>query len=227
MRTIYILGFLFLVSCSQETISTSYQGEKDQQVISSYNLQVAQSQVGFSKSYRTSNAQKRPMDSAFYDAQQLFSNYKPTEWLELSDAIKERLDIMAMKNLNTEVQILSLMTLDRHLLKVSDLQNANDEAAYYEALQYYLKALIRFESNDLDILASTLIRVKEYGMSNFIEDSKTYILETAKKDRDTANAQMKDMEGKPDQNGFDAVSKRHFEQVLMEAEYAIAEMEKI
>ena len=211
-----------LLSCSQETIKTAYHGETDPVVIADFNQTVGQSEQGFSKSYRATNPSFKDVDPLFEDAQQLFRQYNGTKWLELSRALRDKISPLSARQLSMEIQLLSLKMIVRYLLPLNGFSSPQQEEAFYSELEFYLQQLVEQKGIDLDVMTDGVLRLDGHASTDFLARAKAHILEVAAKDKTTASAKLKDLENSSDPMNYDMVSKRYYEQVLKEAEYAIA-----
>ncbi|MCF8244227.1 MAG: hypothetical protein K9J37_03395 [Saprospiraceae bacterium] len=224
-KTICILGFaVFSFSCTQETVKSAYHGETDTATMSEFNQHVGQSPKGFSESYRASYTSFKQTDPLFYDGQKLFKEFDQKSWIDLSSSLRDKLSLMSSANLSMEIQLLSLMMIDRRLLRVNNFSTQNQEKLFYDELRFYLQLLVENEANDLDVLTKSLVRLNGHTDSNFFALARTYILQVAEKDKTEATGKLKNLEDSIDPMNFDLVSKRHYEQVLWEAEYAISNL---
>ena len=225
MKNIVILTFILLIlGCSRETVNTTYTEEKNLDAITEYNQLVSQSERGFSESYRASDPSFRQADPMFYEAQELFSKYDKSDWRGLSQAMKLKISAMASSNLSVETQLISLMMIDRRLLPLDNFSDDAEVQAYYENLQYFTQVLIDHGSNDLDILTKSILKLKAHTSQEFFMQARTYILDIAEKDKKESGEKIKNLRSTADPQSFGQVSKRYHEQVLSEADYAIAHL---
>lgn len=211
---------LLVFSCSQEISHPGYSGEADPEVIRDFNRTVAQSETGFSKSYRASQASARQIVPEFYEAQQIFRKYGKEQWLTMSAELKPYLSQLSSQERLMETQLLALMMVDKYLLPIRTFSDQAQQQQYVMELTFYLDLLVENHAIDLDVLTNTVLQLRQYRQDDNIKKATNYIVTMAKQDWQQAKEKLSSLNPE-EEKSFYEVSKRHFEQVLAEAEYAV------